>query len=483
MSIAFKAKSDDVFRISDREELSSRRIMDFIKKNDAICVSRYNRLWGAYNGEYLIDDKTALPPKDYWKPDNRIKVNFCRNITENFMGFHLGIPIKVSSENDEVQEYVTTVNDMNDSDDQDEELETLACIFGRAYRIPFVNEDGEIEYASVDPRESFMIYSNSIRPKKRAFVRTYVDEWMDADGTLQTMRRGSVSDETMIRYFRIENGELVFEDEFQHGFFGVPCVEVMISNTRRGIFEDVLPLNDAYNKVLSEKADDSESFSDAYLLIKGAECDDATVKFIRNNRLINLKGKNAKDAVVEFLQRPNGDQTQENLLNRLERLIFVVAMICNISDDNFATSSGIALKYKMLPMINLSTKAWRKFQAGLNQFWELVCSNPVTPLAADDWSTLVYTHTLNYPANVSEEADTAKKLDGVTSKKTQLSVLSIVDDVDAEMEQIAKEQEEAEKQAAEETKEQAEALKGAEDAADDSRARLRSEIVVGEKSE
>lgn len=48
--------------------------------------------------------------------------------------------------------------------------------------------------------------------------------------------------------------------------------------------------------------------------------------------------------VVEFMDKPNSDGTQENLIERLERLIFQISMVANISDENFGTSSGIALK-------------------------------------------------------------------------------------------------------------------------------------------
>ena len=57
-------------------------------------------------------------------------------------------------------------------------------------------------------------------------------------------------------------------------------------------------------------------------------------------------------------------------------------------------------------------------------------------MRANDWLELSYTFTANYPKNVDEEADTAKKLDGVVSRETQLKVLSIVEDVQAEVNKI-----------------------------------------------
>jgi SPP1 family phage portal protein len=61
----------------------------------------------------------------------------------------------------------------------------------------------------------------------------------------------------------------------------------------------------------------------------------------------------------------------------------------------------------------------------------------------DAWTTLDYTFTPNIHVDTADEAETAAKLSGITSKKTQLNVISIVKDVDAELEQIEKEQDES----------------------------------------
>ncbi|MEI3218470.1 MAG: phage portal protein [Lachnoclostridium sp.] len=43
-----------------------------------------------------------------------------------------------------------------------------------------------------------------------------------------------------------------------------------------------------------------------------------------------------------------------------------------------------------------------------------------------------------FPANISDEADTAGKLEGIVSKETQLKTLSIVDNVQDELEKRRK---------------------------------------------
>ncbi len=127
-------------------------------------------------------------------------------------------------------------------------------------------------------------------------------------------------------------------------------------------------------------------------------------------------------------------------MNRLEREIFQVAMVVNISDDNFNAASGQAMKYRLQPMTNLAGKINRRLTKSIKQLYKLICSNPAGDLEPDDWQKIDVKYTLNLPANLLDEAQTAGAMSGITSKRTALQVLSIVPDVDKELDQIEKEQ-------------------------------------------
>src|SRR5699024_1649251 len=244
------------------------------------------------------------------------------------------------------------------------------------------------------------------------------------------------SDETTVKYFEIR-GKLTFIPEYErpHGFDGVPATEFLENAERQGIYESVLTMINAYNKAISEKANDVDYFADAYLKVLGTLLDEDEIKHIRDDRIINFDGDTEK-VIVEFLQKPNGDETQEHLIDRLERLIFQISMVANISDENFGTSSGIALKYKLLAMSNLAKTKERKFTAGMNRRYKLIFSNPVSGMKKDDWVKIRYQFTLNYPANLLEESQIAGNLAGIVSQETQLKVLSVVDNVQQEIERM-----------------------------------------------
>ena len=49
-----------------------------------------------------------------------------------------------------------------------------------------------------------------------------------------------------------------------------------------------MPMIDAYNKAISEKANDVDYFADAYLKVLGAKLGTNGVKQIRDNRIVNF---------------------------------------------------------------------------------------------------------------------------------------------------------------------------------------------------
>ena len=414
-----------MFRLSNSKELTDKRLNEFMKQHAQLVASRYKKLQDAYRSNYRILHEEKKPA---WKPDNRIVVNFAKYIVDTMNGYFIGQPIKITVDdgNDKIAKYIELLDQYNDQDDNNAELAKTCSIFGKGHEMYFVDDRGNIGITYTTPIESFMIYDDSVIEEPRFFVRLYKDD----DDVLH----GSVSDKTKVRYFT-QRGKLIWEDERVHGFDGVPAVEYRENEEAIGIFEPVLTMIDAYNKAVSEKANDVDYFADAYLKILGTLLDEDELKHIRDDRIINFDGDTEK-LIVDFLEKPNGDTTQENLIDRLERLIFQISMVANISDENFGTSSGIALKYKLQAMSNLAKTKERKFTSGMNRRYKLIFSNPVSGMKKDDWMKLHYHFTQNVPANVLEEAQIANQLENVVSQETQLKALSIVDNVKDEIRKI-----------------------------------------------
>ena len=421
-----------MFRLARDTEMTLTLLSEFLTEHNHEVKNRYEPLYDAYTSDHEILHDPAKPK---YKPDNRVVVNFPKYIVDTMNGFFIGNPIKIIAEDEAVADYVEYLDRYNDQDDNNAELAKICSIYGKGNEMYYTDEESELCITYLDPKEAFMIYDESIIERPLFFVRRYVDR--------EGFEYGSISDETSVRNFKVTGG-LTWLDEWQpHYFPGVPATEYVENGERQGIFEPVMSMVNAYNKAISEKANDVDYFADAYLKVLGTVVDNEDVKFIRDNRIVNFEGDGSDKIIAEFMEKPNSDTTQENLLERLERLIFQISMVANISDENFGTASGIAMKYKLQSMSNLEKTKERKFAAGMNRRYQLLFGHPASKVPADAWIQLQYKFTPNIPANLQEEAQIASQLEGITSHETQLKVISAVEDVKGELDKIEEENKEA----------------------------------------
>lgn len=412
----------------EKEEFNLELLEDFIKQHEEI-KKRYLEMENLYQGHHAI--LTAGKKADY-KPDNRLVVNYAKYIVDTFNGFFMGKPVKVVAEG-KLQEYLADLVRLNNLDDNNYDLSKKCSIYGHAFELLYLDEKAQVGITQVDPKECFIIYDQSIRRKPIFGVRyRRVDQGIE----------GTISDDERIIYFKGDSqGKLKITDELPHYFGHVPMVEYVENEEKLGAFEPVITLINAYNKAISEKANDVDYFADAYMKILGAILDEETLHQIRDNRIINLASEDTDKLIEEFMEKPNADRTQENLLEKLEKQIFAISMVANINDENFGTSSGIALKYKLLSMMNLANTKERKFVKGFNERFKLISNLPNSPITEEDLKNISYTFTRNIPENNKEEAEIARSLQGIVSDETLLDSLSLVKNVKMEMERIKDEEE------------------------------------------
>ena len=417
-----------MFKLSKDEELTNVLMMQLLDTHKKEITDTYEPLYKAYISEHKILEAEAKPA---YKPDNRIVVNFPKYIVDTMNGFFAGNPIKVTADDENVAEYVEFLDQYNDQDDNNAELSKIMSIYGKGYEMYFTDEESEQCITYLTPIEAFMVFDDTVQERPLYFVRRYKDR--------HDNEYGCIYDKENARHFKTTGG-FQWEDEWQpHYYDDVPATEFIENAEKQSIFLPVMSIVNAYNKAISEKSNDVDYFADAYMKVLGTALDEEDIKHIRSNRVINFEGDDASKITVEFMSKPESDTTQENLLNRLERLIFQISMVANISDENFGTSSGIALKYKLQAMMNQFKNKERKFTSGMNRRYKLLFGHPSSKVSADAWVQLHYHFTPNIPANLLEEADIAARMEGVVSKETQLKVLSIVDNVQDEIEKIEEE--------------------------------------------
>lgn len=376
------------------------------------------------------------PKKDSWKPDNRLVINYAKYIVDTFSGYQIGVPVKVSHEDRKVTEFIDHFRKINDMEDTEFELAKISDIFGHAFLYVYQDEDGNTRATYNNPVNMLLVHDNTIEEKPFFAVRYAFN-----DGAVTGYGQVITATEVIEATFQLGGG-VTFGERTPHIYGRLPVVELIENEERQGIFDSIKTLINALNKAASEKANDVDYFADAYLKVVGVQLKEGMADQIRTNRIFNL-WKNGSDGAlpdVEFLEKPNSDTTQENLIALLKESIFAVSMVANLSEEDFGNASGTALAFKLQAMDNLAKMKDRKMQSTFNRLYEIVFNVPKTTVSNDGWTGIKYQFTRNVPRNVLEEAQIVAQLSGQVSNATKLSVLSIVDSPELELEKMEEEE-------------------------------------------
>lgn len=433
---------NDIFLFPQDEQLTSVDLEAFVKENERIS-STYRRNMEMYKGRYDIEKE---PKKPLNKPDNRIAINFAKYLVNVFNGFFAGVApqigLKDEKQNDELQSF----NNLSSVPDKISDLAKLCSIYGRAYMFLYRDEGAQLRATISAPTNSFIIYDDSVSHKPMYFVRYTKNK-----------------DDEFVGEVHSDNESIPFNNDFELGeseanpLGKVPAIEFMENDERLPLYDNsTISVMNAINKAISQKANDTDAIADAYLFFKGGDLDEEVIKNMSDNRVIAIA---AGDSDAKFLERPNGDGTQENLLNRLVRNLFQTTMVTNLDDINATgnNQSGYSIELKMQAMRSLAAVKERKFVISLRKMYRVVfeflklkkslkgqLKDMVTGSIDDPVNELKITFTRNLPKNIELEANVAKNLEGIVSKQTQLKALpSLVDDPQEEMELMRQEESEA----------------------------------------
>lgn len=431
-------QKERTFTIDSNAEITYKVVESFIQKHLNI-IPFYEKMEKLYTGEHEIYDQKK---KTLGKPDHRIGVNFARYVVDTATGYFAGNAIKYNHVNESVKNKIDDFRKRNYEDDNDAELSKICDIYGLGYKLLYQDEEAATRVAVVNPQQGFLVFSKDVKNKPQFGV--IYSELVQALGKTRIKATVYLPDGTYI-YDDVDKA-LTLESEYYYS--DIPMVQFVQNEEKQGRIELIWSLVNEYNGTLSEKANDVAYFADAYLKMIGVNWDNSTKQTLRDNRVI-LTGKPllATEKVdIGFLEKPNADGTQENLLDRLEKLIYQMSMTFNSNDEKlFSAASGVALEIKMQNMKNSSLVKERKFEKALSLMYKLYFKVQLDVSDKDVWYDIEYSFNYSMPRNTKDEADTARALSGITSKETQLKAIpSLVPDIDQELKRIESENREDE---------------------------------------
>ena len=422
--------------------------------------ARPERLRNYYEGRQDILDRKMADPV---KPNNKIVSNVCAYITDTIVGYFMGQPVVYSEDDadktekkgivkravdkvksmvmlkditDDYVETLTDIFDFNNEQDHNAELAKGQSIAGVDYELLYMDEKAQVRFVEL-PTESVMYaVSDGVDETPLIAVRVYT-----TDDLLQPDQKKYYyevyTDSEIITYSaqkRNEDVSLTEIDRRVHHFQEVPIIAYENNKEQLGDFEGVLTLQDEYNQVQSDTANDFEYFTDAYLLMTGVRIDPQDAAKMMEQRTINLPDK---ECSAEFLVKNINDAAIENYKNRLREDIHTLSKTPNLNDENFGGNlTGVAISYKIWGMDQVVAVKERKFKKGLQRRIRLITNILNMKGKNWDWRKIEITFSRNMPQNLAELSQMVGQLKGIVSDETLIALLPFVTDPAMELERL-----------------------------------------------
>jgi SPP1 family phage portal protein len=361
--------------------------------------------------------------KDPSKPNNKVANPFGAYMVDTVMGFFLGKPISYSSDNEELMLRIQDIFDRNHEQNHNSLLGKTLSITGIGYELVYMNELNEIKFANINPQECFMIHDNSIEQNPLVAVRFYdVFDYVSEESTTYVEVYSDVS----IRFYKVVDDVLSITDEREHYFGQVPIICYQNNTEFMGDFEKIIDLIDAYDKAISDTANNLEYFADAYLVLSNLDMNEEDITTMKERRVMIL-GENGK---AEWLTKSAQNMEIEAFKDRLREDIHMLSSIPSINDDSFGNAtSGEALKYKLFALENFVSIKERHFEKGIEQRLKLITKIlNIKGTGQFTHTDVVMSFSRNIPANLAQVTDMIAKLQGIVSNETLISLLPFIDD-------------------------------------------------------
>ena len=380
-----------------------------------------------YDGMQAILNKSYNDPS---KPCSKTVTNFTKNIVDSYCGY-MATPGFISYKSGEDIEVVMDILRYNDYQAEDADFLLNALIYGVGCELMYIDAFGQTRFRLINPTSCFGVFDDSLTNDLLYFVRIFPKHnWDDSNKYCV-----DVYSDFDIKHYEMsgKNGTLTFIGEDPHYFSQCPA-NIFYLQDEKSIFDCILPLQDAYNELVTSEIDDYSAFCDAYMILQGVDADADDIANLRKNRAASIPA----DASMFYLTKNANDTQVENIIKRIHDSIYRVAQCPDFSSETFVggVSSGVAIRYRLTGMETRAGKIEAAMKQALQRRIEIICGIASLKLGEAVFRDIEIDFKRNIPEDETALINMINSLKGSVSDATLLAQLPFISDVNAELEAL-----------------------------------------------
>ena len=350
---------------------------------------RIGHLQDYYEGKH---DILLRHYEDSTKPNNRIVVNYCKDIADFITAYVVGVPVTYDA-----PEPIKKALAYNDDGAETQDVVHDMVVCGFACELFYTDENGDVRYNNINPAECIIFMNDDLQSDITGFVRI-VKRPDPIGGYLVT-----VYDDTHTQDFVCDSavsGLTAVSEKSEHHFGDVPVVFYPNGQDMQGNFAQIIPLQDALNKVVSDSVNDWESFVDSYLVLEGMQgTTPEDIAEMKANRVLLTDA----DSKAYWLTKQADNDRVKTMQDDLRTMILELGNVPDMQDITGLSVSGEAMKFRLTKTEIQASRIERIVTRGIQRKVELLYN--VLSLTGDNmaYTEVVPVFTRNFIMGESNE--------------------------------------------------------------------------------
>lgn len=431
-------------RLSEREPVGP-ELIEYCLKHARRMAARYRTLDNYYHNDTAVQ-RRILPDPD--KPNNRISHGMAKYITKIATAYFMGQGIRYETGDAGYKKALDEILEANATKIRHFEEAVEMSRQGVAYELLYIDRTGNLRTQSFSANEMIPVFGDGIGQFLFMALRPYT--YTSLQNRVFTEYVDVYTRETVETWRRAAGGAWNKTDCRSHGFSDVPVIIRMNNAEMKGDYEDILPQIDAYDKAQSDTLNDLDYFTDAYLVLEGVDelvtendkgeevTGHQAARALKQDRMINMP-ENGK---AYFITKESNDTTAENYKNRIYRDIFTLALVPNLTDEEFAGNlSGVAIKYKLFGLEELSAEKETYFTSSEMKKIRFITEYiNILRGTSFDWREVKLKFDRSAVANTLEIAQIMNMLRDILSDETLIGLFPEIEDAAEELKKRGQEQ-------------------------------------------
>lgn len=426
--------------MADSIEINAKNVQEWMQGFKSIRDER-KRFGEYYDGKNCIIKQGAVKGR----PNYSINVNMAKYIIDVATGYAFGNPIKYTTDEENAKDILDRIQYVHKNcnvAELDFQQGGDMATYGVSYQLVMAVGEGAIEdriiFKHLNPLQTFFVVDNTILETPVCGVYFYSYKENNIDKT-----KIYVYDNDFLTIFVEKGGVITQESQEFHNMGYIPIIQCLNNDDAFSDIQCVTDLLDSLSLAVSNNTDNLQSIANAILAISGGTLNEEQIDQINEFKVANLPVGAVMQWVIKNVDPTAEQQQVDNLLN----FIFQISQVPDLTDEAFGgNQSGVAMQYKLWGLDQLWVTKTTKYKKAIVQRLKILMhllqyqfKNTVQML-----DEINITFDKNLPKDNSAEYTMVQALKDVVSKRTLLENISIVDDVEAELEAL---DEEAEKNA------------------------------------